>query len=78
MGAIIGDFGKNEEGLNLFRINGTKEEISKAVQDFKDLGCEIWDEIELEKAHKHWSILIRIKVPEGENQDGEKERTKKD
>ena len=65
MAAIVADFGKNEEGLNLLRINGTKAEIEKAIQDFKDLGCEIWDDpYELEKSHKHWSILIRIKIPE--------------
>ena len=69
MAAIIADFGKNEEGLNLFRINGTKGEIEKAIQDIKDLGCEVWDDpYELEKAHKHWSILIRIKIPESKRQ----------
>ena len=65
MGAIVADFGRNEEGLNLFRINGSKAEIEKALQDLKNLGCEIWeDPIALEKAHKHWSVLIRIKMPE--------------
>ena len=76
MGAIVADFGRNEEGLNLFRINGNKDEIEKALQDFKNLGCEIWeDPIALEKSHKHWSVLIRIKIPEitGENITGEKE-----
>lgn len=65
MGAFIGDFGRNAEGLNLFRINGTKLEIEKAIQDFKDVGCELWDEpYELEKSHKHWSVLVRFKIPE--------------
>ena len=64
MGAIVADFGRNEEGLNLFRINGSKAEIEKALQDLKNLGCEIWEAIALEKAHKHWSVLIRIKIPE--------------
>jgi hypothetical protein len=72
LAAIIGDFGKNEEGLNLFRINGSKEEISKAITDLKDLGCEIWDDpYELEQSHKHWSILIRIKIPEKPIQEKE-------
>lgn len=65
MGAIIGDFGKNEEGLNLFRINGTKEEINKAIDDMKKLGAEVWGEPFLfEKAHKHLSVLVRIQLPE--------------
>lgn len=73
MAAIIGDFGKNEEGINLFRINGTKVEIEKAIQDFKDLGCELWDDpYELEKSHKHWSVLVRIKIPEVEEATTEK------
>jgi hypothetical protein len=77
LGAIVADFGRNEEGLNLFRINGSKAEIEKALQDLKNVGCEIWeDPIALEKAHKHWSVLIKIKVPEitGENITGEKEK----
>lgn len=73
MAAIIGDFGKNEEGINLFRINGTKVEIEKAIQDFKELGCELWDDpYELEKSHKHWSVLVRIKIPEVEEATTEK------
>jgi hypothetical protein len=75
LGAIVADFGRNEEGLNLFRINGSKAEIEKALQDLKNVGCEIWeDPIALEKAHKHWSVLVKIKVPEitGENITGEK------
>ena len=79
MGAIVADFGRNEEGLNLFRINGNKAEIEKALQDFKNLGCEIWeDPIELEKVQKYWSVLIRIKMPEitGENITGENEMEK--
>jgi len=74
LGAIIADFGRNEEGLNLFRINGSEKEIEKALQDLKNLGCELWDDpYEMEKAHKHWSILIRIKIPEIEEKEMENE-----
>jgi hypothetical protein len=72
MGAIIADFGKNQRGLNIFRINGTKEEIEKAITDMKNLGAEIWGEPYIfEKSHKHWSILIRVQMPDF---DGEQER----
>lgn len=65
MGAIIMDFGKDTEGINLFRINGTKVEIEKAIQDIKDLGCEFWGEpYELEQSHKHWSVLVKFLIPE--------------
>lgn len=64
MPAIIMDFGKGHEDLNLYRINGNKEEIYKAIDDMKNLGCEIFSIVALEKAHKHWSVLIKIKIPE--------------
>lgn len=73
MGAIIGDFGKNKEGLNLYRINGTKKEIDDAIQNIKDVGCEVWDDPwEYEKSHKHWTVLVRIKIPEETPEEGEK------
>jgi hypothetical protein len=76
LGAIIADFGKNEEGLNIFRINGTKKEIEKAIFDMKNLGAEIHGEPYLfdkgynfEKAHKHWSVLLRIQMPDFEKHE---------
>lgn len=77
MAAIIMSFGKTPEGVNLYRINGTKQEIEKAIQDIKDLGCELWDDpYELERTHKHWSVLVRfmipIAIPEEERETNEK------
>lgn len=73
MAAFIGDFGKNKDGLYLFRINGTKAEIQKAIQDIKDLGCEIHEEpIEFEKAYMQWSVLLKMWLPT----EIEKEREK--
>lgn len=69
MGAIIGDFGKNDQGVNLFRINGTKDEIKKAIGDLVELGCEVWQPYEWEKSHKHWSVLIKVQVPEIADQE---------
>jgi hypothetical protein len=65
MAAIIMDFGKGNDGANLFRINGTKAEIEKAIQDIKDLGCELFNvPYEFEKAHKQWSVLVKFFIPE--------------
>lgn len=64
MGAIIGDFGKDEQGLNLYRINGTKIEINKAIEDLQELGCEVWQPYEFEKSHKHLSVLVKVQIPE--------------
>jgi hypothetical protein len=71
LAAIIADFGKNKDGLNLLRINGTKEEIEKAIQNIKDVGCEVYEVYDYEKAHKHWSVLIRIKIPEEDQAEKE-------
>lgn len=56
-------FGENSEGVNLYRINGTKEEIEKAITDMEKLGCEVWQSYNLERSHKHWSVLIKIQFP---------------
>jgi hypothetical protein len=73
------DFGKNKEGISLYRINGSKDEINQAIDQFKDLGCEVWDEIELEKSHKSWSVLLRLMLPneEEELEEPKKERSEK-
>lgn len=77
MAAIIGDFGKSKDGLYLFRINGTKQEIINAIQDIKDLGCEVCGEpYELEKAHVHWSVLLKIWLPKELEKERDRSRQK--
>jgi hypothetical protein len=63
LGAIICDFGRNQDGLYLYRVNGDKKEIEKYIDELKNLGCEFFDSIELEKSHKSFSVLLRIKFP---------------
>ena len=41
MGAFIADFGLNKDGLKLFRINGTIDEIEDAIQRLTALGYEL-------------------------------------
>ena len=73
MGAIVADFGQDGDGLNLFRINGSEQEIVKAIMNFTDLGCEVYESYPIEKAHKHWSVLIKIKIPEIKEKEIENE-----
>lgn len=74
MAAKYYDFGKNEEGLNLIRINGSKTELEKVIQDIKDLGYEVCNPIEIEKAHKEMSVLLKLFIPEiSEEKEGEEE-----
>ena len=63
MGAFIADFGLNKEGLKLFRINGTIDEIEDAIQRLTALGYELGDSYEFEKAHMQSSVLVRMVVP---------------
>ena len=70
LGAIIGDFGKDQDGVNLFRINGTKIEIKKAIDEMIQLGCEVWQPYELETSHKHFSVLIKVQIPEIQDEQG--------
>lgn len=74
MAAIIGDFGKDDNGVNLYRLNGTKDEIQKALEDLKKLGCDVWEPFEWEKSHKHWSKLVKVKIPI-ETKDDANEKT---
>ena len=63
MGAFIADFGLNKDGLKLFRINGTIDEIEDAIQRLTALGYELGDSYEFEKAHMQSSVLVRMVVP---------------
>lgn len=68
------DFGKNNDGLYLFRINGSVNEIDEAIQDLKNIGCEVWGEpFKLERAHKHWSVLVKVQIPINAEVTGVKE-----
>lgn len=58
------NFGRVENNLFLFRINGNKAEIEKAIQELKDLGLELITKIEYEKSHKHLSVLVKFYIPE--------------
>jgi hypothetical protein len=74
MGAIICDFGRNEEGLFLYRVNGDKKEINKYIDELKDIGCEFYEPIELEETWKHYSVLLKIKFPADVEEEMEKQR----
>lgn len=74
MGAIIMDFGRNNDGLFLYRINGEKKEIEKYISDLKELGCEIYEPIDLEKTWKQHSVLLKIKFPSDIEEEMEKKR----
>jgi hypothetical protein len=64
VGASIADFGKDAEGVNLYRVNGTKADIEKTITILKDVGCEVREPFELEKSFQEWSVLLKVRIPE--------------
>jgi uncharacterized protein YifE (UPF0438 family) len=78
MGAIICDFGKTIDGLHMYRINGDKKEIEKYIEELKHLGCELYDETELERTWKQYSVLLKIKFPHKLEIEMEKKKAEED
>jgi hypothetical protein len=70
---MIGDFGKDEEGVYTYRINGDKADLEKIIQESKDLGYEFWTEPVIEKIWKNYTLLLKIYIPEEMGYPVEKE-----
>jgi hypothetical protein len=71
---MIGDFGKNEEGVHTFRVNAsTKEDIYKVIEESKEMGWKFWDTPNIEKVHKTWSVLLKLYNPKELNYPEESE-----
>jgi hypothetical protein len=65
---MICDFGKNKDGVNLYRINGGKNQIQKAIDELTQLGCEIWTPYEFERVGRgdEFTVLLKVQIPEME------------
>ena len=62
-GIFVANFGTDNEGVTTFRINGEKEDLVTIIKEAKDLGFEFWEKPNLEKAHKHYSVLLKVYIP---------------
>lgn len=60
---MIGNFGTNVEGITTFRINGDKEDLYQILEEAKKMGYKFWDTPNIVKAHKTWSVLLKIYEP---------------
>lgn len=61
---LIGDFGKDAEGVFTFRINATHEEdINSIINEAKSLGFKFWDAPYIHKIHKTWTVLLKLYIP---------------
>ena len=61
---MIGDYGKNSEGVHTFRINTTtKDDIYTILKESKEMGFRFWETPNIEKVHKTYSVLLKLYVP---------------
>jgi hypothetical protein len=63
-GIFVSDFGIDEHGVITYRINGEKDDLHHIINEAKELGVIFREEPIFEKAHKHFSVLLRFYVPE--------------
>jgi hypothetical protein len=66
-GIYVAEFGKDKEGVSTYRINGEKEDLLIIIKEAKDLGFSFWEKPILEKAHKHYSVLLKLYIPRDMN-----------
>ena len=62
-GIFVSNFGTDNEGITTYRINGEKEDLLTIIKEAKDLGFKFWEKPILEKAHKQFSVLLKLYVP---------------
>lgn len=65
MGVIVGNFGiKN--GVQTYRVNGTKDDLHLIIDEIRKEGAKFDDTPHLEYVRNNqWSMLLKIKVPVG-------------
>lgn len=61
---MIGKFGKSEEGIFTYRISATaKDDLYTIIEEAKELGFRFWEKPVIEKAHRTWSVLLKLYIP---------------
>jgi hypothetical protein len=73
---MICDFGKRDDGYNLFNIHGSKEQVAKAIKQIKEIGVEIKDNYVIERAAPHinsmysdYVAIVYVWIPEEEEDE---------
>lgn len=71
MGVFVGRFG-TIDGLEVFRITGTKTDCETIVQEAIDLGVDFASEPIINNVHNgQYTVKLEIKVPVGVSSNGE-------
>jgi hypothetical protein len=61
---MIGNFGKDKEGVYTYRINATsKDDLYTLIEHCRAMGWKFWDTPNLQRVHKTWSVLLKIYDP---------------
>lgn len=61
---MIGNFGRDKEGVYTYRINATgKEDLYDLIKAVKEQGWKFFDTPNILKAHKTYSVLLRLYNP---------------
>lgn len=61
---MIGDFGRNKEGIYTYRINATtKDDLYSLLDQVKEIGWKYWETPNIIKVHKTYSVLLKIYNP---------------
>lgn len=54
----------DHEGIYTFRINSTaKEDLERIINESLEMGWKFWEEPEIEKVFKTYSVLMKIYNP---------------
>jgi hypothetical protein len=65
---MIGNFGRDKEGIYTYRINATSsDDLHKIIDECRKIGWKFWDTPNIQKVHKTWSVLLKIYNPEEMN-----------
>jgi hypothetical protein len=62
---MIGDFG-SQDGIQVYRICGSKEDIYRVLDEARDMGHKFWDTPVINHVHNsQWTVLLKLKIPIG-------------
>lgn len=59
----VANFGRNKEGVHLYRVNGDKADLERIIKESFEMGWAFWEEPKIEKVFKTYSVLLKIYDP---------------
>lgn len=61
---MIGNFGRNKEGVYTYRVNATtKEDLYTLIEESKEMGWKFFDTPNIIKVNKTYSVLLKLYNP---------------